>query len=245
MEALGINLGFLLVQILSFGIVFVVLRAWVYKPIMGALEKRRLTVAQGLEDARIANEARANAEKESEKIIADAQSKAAEVVRDATQRAEAAAAEVRTSAEADLAKTRDAARIEIEQERDRVLSEVRGQVAALAMAATQKLIGATLDEQRQRTLLEEFFSGVRAGKVTMLEGENIHGEAAEVVSALPLTADEQEAVKQDILSKAGGAPSVSFRVDPKILGGLIVRIGDRVVDGSVAGQLQSLRQSLE
>jgi F-type H+-transporting ATPase subunit b len=245
LEALGINLGFLLIQIVSFGIVFVTLRAWVYKPLMGMLEKRRQTVAQGLEDARIAGEARANAEKESEKILTEAQAKAAEVVRDATQRAEAAAMEVRNGVDAELAKNREAAKIEIEQERDRVLSEVRGQVAALAMAATQKLIGATLDEQRQRTLLEEFFSGVRAGKVTVLEGESISGQAAEVISALPLTADEQDAVKKDILAKAGGAPSVSFRVDPKILGGLVVRVGDHVVDGSVAGQLNNLRQSLE
>ncbi len=245
MEALGINLGFLLIQIVSFGIVFVTLRAWVYKPLMGMLEKRRQTVAQGLEDARIAGEARANAEKESGKILAEAQAKAAEVVRDATQRAEAAALEVRNGVDAELAKNREAAKVEIEQERDRVLSEVRGQVAALAMAATQKLIGATLDEQRQRTLLEEFFSGVRAGKVTVLEGESISGQAAEVISALPLTADEQDAVKKDILAKAGGAPSVSFRVDPKILGGLVVRVGDHVVDGSVAGQLNNLRQSLE
>jgi F-type H+-transporting ATPase subunit b len=230
---------------MSFGIVFVTMRAWVYKPLMGMLEKRRKTVAQGLEDARIAGEARANAEKESEKILAEAQAKAAEVVRDATQRAETAAMEVRNGVDAELAKNREAAKIEIEQERDRVLSEVRGQVAALAMAATQKLIGATLDEQRQRTLLEEFFSGVRAGKVTVLEGESISGQAAEVISALPLTADEQDAVKKDILAKAGGAPSVSFRVDPKILGGLVVRVGDHVVDGSVAGQLNNLRQSLE
>lgn len=245
MEALGINLGFLLVQIISFLIIFVTLRAWVYRPLMNMMEKRRMTVAQGLEDARIASEARANAEQESNKILADAQAKAAEIVRDATQRAETAAMEVRNAVEAELIKNREHSFVEIEQERDRVLSEVRGQVAALAMAATQKLIGATLDEQRQRTLLEEFFSGIRAGKVTVLEGENVQGEAAEVVSALPLTATEQDSVKKDILAKVGGTPSVTFRVDPKILGGLVIRVGDRVVDGSVAGQLQDLRQSLE
>ena len=45
------------------------------------LEKRRLTVAQGLEDARIAAEARANAEKEAAEVVAEAQAKAAEVLR--------------------------------------------------------------------------------------------------------------------------------------------------------------------
>lgn len=72
MEKLGINLGLLFVQILSFVIMFVVLRAWVFKPLMAQLEKRRKIVAQGLEDARVAAEARANAEKEAHQIIAEA-----------------------------------------------------------------------------------------------------------------------------------------------------------------------------
>ncbi len=245
MEKLGFNLGSILIQIASFGILFVVLRAWVYKPLMGMLEKRRNTIAQGLEDARVAAEARANAERESNQIIAEAQAKAAEVVRDATTRAEAAAREVKAEADADAAKARDNALAEVHQERDRVLSEVRGQIAALSIAATQKLIGESLDEKRQHALLNEFFSGVRSGKVTVLEGETVSGGAAEVTSALPLTDDEQQAVKTDVLSKLGSSASVTFRVDPSILGGLVVRVGDRVVDGSVAGQLQGLRQALQ
>jgi len=245
LEKLGFNLGSILIQIASFGILFVVLRAWVYKPLMGMLEKRRNTIAQGLEDARVAAEARANAERESNQIIAEAQAKAAEVVREATTRAEVAAREVKAEADADAAKARDNALAEVHQERDRVLSEVRGQIAALSIAATQKLIGESLDEKRQHALLNEFFSGVRSGKVTVLDGETISGGAAEVTSALPLTDEEQQAVKTDVLSKLGSSASVTFRVDPSILGGLVVRVGDRVVDGSVAGQLQGLRQALQ
>ena len=246
MDKLGLNLGFLLVQIFSFAILFIVLRAWVFKPMMNMMEKRRKTIAQGLDDARVSAEARANAERESNKILAEAQTKAAEIVREATERAEAAAREVRASADADMAKAREHSLAEMEQERNRVLREVRGQVAALAMAAAHKLIGATLDEKRQHDLLEEFFAGVRSGKVVVLEGEaGLRGQAAEVTSALPLTGAEQEAVKKDILSKVGQAASVTFRVDPAILGGLVVKVGDQIVDGSVSGQLQGLKQSLQ
>ncbi|MEN4013642.1 MAG: F0F1 ATP synthase subunit B [Chloroflexota bacterium] len=244
MEKLGLNLGFILIQILSFGIIFVVLRAWVYIPITARLDKRRRAIAQGLEDARVAAEARANAERESNKIVAEAQQKAAEIVREATERADTAARDVRHAADAEISKAREQALAEVEQERNRVLSEVRGQIAALAIAATQKLIGATLDEQRQHALLDEFFSGVRTGKVIVLEGEMVSGQAAEITSALPLTDVEQQAVKHDLLTRMGGAASVTFRVDPAILGGLVVKVGDRVVDGSVAGQLQGLRQTL-
>jgi F-type H+-transporting ATPase subunit b len=244
LEALGLNLGYLLVQILNFAIVFVVLRAWVYKPVVGLLQKRRETIAKGLEDARVAAEARANAEKDAEKILAEAQAKANQLVREATERAEAQGKEVRAAAEAEAAKKRDEALAEVERERERMLGDLRGQVGALAIAAAQKLVGESLDEKHQHALLDEFFSGVKSGKVVVLEGEKMAGASTVVTSALPLTAEEKESVKKDVLSRIGEQATVTFRVDPTILGGLVIRVGDKVLDGSVSGQLESLRQSL-
>lgn len=244
MAALGINLGFFIFQVLNFTIVLVLLYAWAYKPIINALENRQKKIAQGIEDARIAAEARANAEKDAREIVAKAQAEANQKVREATERAEAAAREVMAQTEAAAAKAREDALAEAAQERDRTLSDVRGQIAALAMAATQRLIGEALDEKRQHTLIEEFFSGVKSGRVVVLEDASFSGASAEVTSALPLTAAEQEAVKRDILSKTGSQATVTFRVDPSILGGLVVRVGDKVLDGSVAGQLENLRQTI-
>ena len=244
MAALGINLGFFIFQVLNFTIVLVLLYAWAYKPIIKALENRQKKIAQGIEDARIAAEARANAEKDAREIVAKAQAEANQKIREATERAEAAAREVMAQTEAASAKAREDAIGEAAQERDRILSDVRGQIAALAMAATQRLIGEALDEKRQHTLIEEFFSGVKSGKVVVLEDATFSGASAEVTSALPLTTAEQESVKRDILSKTGSQATVTFRVDPAILGGLVVRVGDKVLDGSVAGQLENLRQTI-
>ena len=244
MEKLGLNLGYLLVQIVCFFIIFIVVRAWIVKPLQGLLEKRRKTIVQSLEDARIAAEARANAEKDAAGIIAEAQGKAAHLVSEATERADAAMLEVRAGADNEISKQREAVLAEVEEERNRMLGDLRGQVAALAIAAAQKLVGNTLDEKRQHTLLAEFFSGVKSGKVVALEGADLGGTTAEVVSALPLTVDEQTIVKRDILSKMGSRAAVEFNVDPAILGGLVIHAGDKVLDGSVAGQLEDLRQSL-
>lgn len=246
MEGLGINLGYLIVQILNFAILFVVIYVWAVKPIVNMLEKRRESIAQGLEDARIAEEARANAEREAQKIIAEAQKKAADVVREASDRAEIAAREVHGNAETEIEKLRASSLVEIEQERERSLSELRGQIGALAIAAAQKLIGESLiqDESRQHALLDEFFSGVKSGKVIVLDDVKLSGSSAQVTSALPLTAQEQETVKKDILNTLGAGATISFRVDPSILGGLIVQVGDRVIDGSVLSQLQELRQNI-
>jgi len=64
------------------------------------------------------------------------------------------------------------------------------------------------------------------------------------VSALPLTDEEQDTVKKDVLTKVG-AQAVTFRVDPSILGGLVIKVGDKVMDGSVAGKLSDLGQNLK
>ncbi|HBX69191.1 MAG TPA: ATP synthase F0 subunit B [Chloroflexi bacterium] len=244
MEALGINLGFFLFQVFNFSILAILLYAFAYKPLVNMLEQRKTKIAQGLEDAQVAAEARANAEREAEKVLADAQTKASNVVRDATERAEAAGREVRAEMEAEAAKAKDVALAEAAVERDRMLADVRGQIAALAMAATQKLVGEALDEKRQHALLDEFFSGVKAGKVVVLEGTALAGSSAEITSALPLTEAEQNTVKKDVLSKIGDQATVAFRVDPSILGGLVIRVGDKVLDNSVAGQMEGLRQKL-
>jgi F-type H+-transporting ATPase subunit b len=243
-NALGINLGYLFVQIFNFAIMFVVLRAWAYRPVVRALENRRNSIEQGLQDARIAAEARANAEEEAQKILADAQAKAGEVVRDATRRADSVGQDIRETAEKEAAKIRESALAEAQIERDRILSDIRGQIGVLAMAATQKLVGETLDEHRQHVLLEEFFSGIKSGKVVVLENAQFSGASAEITSALPLTEDEQSTVKDEVLAKIGDQASVTFRVDPSILGGLIIRVGDKVLDNSVSGKLEELRQSL-
>jgi F-type H+-transporting ATPase subunit b len=245
LENLGLNLGFLLVQIANFAIIFIVLRAWVYKPLMGVLEKRKAVAAQGLEDARLAAEARENAEADASKIIKEAQLRASEIVREATERAEVAGRDVRAAADAEAAKAREASLAELDVERNRILSDVRHQVVTLAMAAAHKLIGESLTEERQRSLLKEFFSGIQGGKVVVLEGAEFSGEAAEITSALPLTDDEKLVMEKDLHKILGVAAPVNYKVDPAILGGVTIRVGDRVLDGSVAGQLQGLRTSLQ
>ena len=238
MEALGINLGLLIVQIIAFIIVFLTLNAWVYQPMLNMMETRKQKIAQGLEDARIAADARSSAEKDAAKIVAEAQVEASKIVKEATDRAATAGKDVKAAAEAEAAKARESAMAEAQLERNRILGDLRGQVASLAIAAANKLVGEALDEKKQRVLLDEFFSGVKSGKVVVVEG-SFKGDA-EVTSALPLTDAEQEAVKKNFDAK-----EITFKVDPAILGGLVVKIGDKVLDGSVAGKLEGLRQSLK
>lgn len=247
MEKLGINLGTFLFYLLNFSALIIVLTAWIYRPVVNALEERRLKIVKGLEDAQVAASARAKAETDAQQVLGLAQQEASRKLREATENAEKAAQEVRSAAEKDIAALRESAAADIRSQRDRMLAEVRPEVAALAIAATQKLIGEALDVKRQRALIDEFFSGVKSGKVVLLEeaGEMPTSDEAEVVSALPLTESEQSSIRAEVGRKAGVGVRILFKVDPDVLGGLKVRIGDRVIDGTVAGRIDNLRKTMQ
>jgi len=241
-EGLGINLTLLVAQIFNFLILFAILGAVAYKPMIKFLDGRREKIAKGLEDARRAEERLANIEKDYQTRMDAARADAQKMVAEMTANAEKNSAAIVAKADEDAAKIRATAQEEAEAERNKALADLRSQVVTLSIAAANKLIGTSMDEKRQRALVDEFFSGVKSGKVVLLEPGVGGAGKAEVTSALPLSAEEQTTIEGDLTGR--GASAVAFKVDPRILGGLVVRVGDRVVDASVSGQLESLKQSL-
>ncbi len=233
MEALGINLGFIIMQILLFIVLMLVLRGYAYDPIIRMLEERKARIAKGLEDARQAAIARDNAETDARKVLEGARSDAAKIRQDAAAGAEATRNEIVNKAHEEGKEVMAKARAEAELERNRMLAELRNQIAAISIAAANKLVGEALDEKRQHELIAEFFSKAPAGM------RNLSGDSAEITSALPLTDSEKDSLRKTVSVK-----NIEFKVNPSILGGLIVRVGDRVVDNSVAGQMSSLREAM-
>ncbi len=66
-----------------------------------------------------------------------------------------------------------------------------------------------------------------------------------ITTAVPLTDDEKRALQARLIARFGSDLDFRYNVDPEILGGVIVRIGDTVIDGSIAGRLESLRERLK
>lgn len=231
MEALGINPGFLLAQIINFSIFAGVLYLFGWKPLLSFLDARSERIAKGLEDARVAEQARANAETEARKILDKARAEAQSIVAEARANAEERAKPIVTAAEEEANRIRQDAAVRAEEARNNALSEVRGQVVALAMAAAQRLVGPG-DAKQQERIVNEFFTNA-ATDIRGLSGNIV------VTTALPLSESERSN-----LAKQLGGTVTEWRVDPAILGGVVVRAGDRVVDGSVRSNLNALQSSL-
>ena len=82
---------------------------------------------------------------------------------------------------------------------------------------------------------EEFEAGA-----DVLEGV----QRVEVRTAVLLDQGQQRRITEGLQASLGLEVRLTARVDPALLGGMVVRIGDRVIDGSTRGRLQALRHSL-
>lgn len=68
---------------------------------------------------------------------------------------------------------------------------------------------------------------------------------AVVTTAVDLDSEREAAVKRRLQEQTGRTVELETRVDPAILGGMTVRVGDQLVDGSTRTRLRNLRSSLE
>ena len=69
--------------------------------------------------------------------------------------------------------------------------------------------------------------------------------SAEVTSAHPLDDDQMAALRAKLRGRVGRDVSVHMKTDPAILGGLIVRIGAQMIDGSIRTKLNTLAHAMK
>lgn len=232
LDPLGINTGLLAVQILNFLILLGLLTPMLWRPAVNMLDARSEKIKKGIEDAAAAAKARENAEQEAEKILAQARTEAQKVIDEARGRGDDVAKGIEQEARQAADKIQSDAQADAVAARDAQLGDLREQVLNISTAVAGRILGQNLDAGKQKALVDGFIADLPEGAKNM-------GGKVEVTSAMPLSDAEQASVKSAI-----GADDVTFAVDPSILGGLIVRGSDRVVDGSVRSNLNKLTGSL-
>ncbi|MEE8442590.1 MAG: ATP synthase F1 subunit delta [Dehalococcoidia bacterium] len=76
-----------------------------------------------------------------------------------------------------------------------------------------------------------------------LVDDHMGRQRAEVITAVPLEDQQRERLGQRLLQVLGMEIVLTSRVDSEVLGGLVVRIGDKMIDGSTRGRLMAMRKS--
>ncbi len=161
---LVINGFWILLSALNFLVFLVVVNTFFGKRIAGVLDERRRRIEQGLRDADAARVEREQAADERLAVLTQARQEANEIVNRAQKLAEETRAREMAETREELDRLRGQAMDEIELEKQRALGEVRGVVAELALTAAGKVVGETMNEPRERRLVEEFLTQVSAGQ---------------------------------------------------------------------------------
>ena len=99
-------------------------------------------------------------------------------------------------------------------------------VTLLVNRSRQMYIGAIVTEYKQ---LVNQFKGIAV---------------AEVTTAVPIDEAEEAIIRQKLSEITGKQIIITKKVDPSIIGGLVARVGDTLIDGSVTSRLQTLRKTL-
>lgn len=115
---------------------------------------------------------------------------------------------------------------------------VLDQVLVNGQSQAKNLARLLLERERLEdlpTIYELFEDGIRAERGIVV---------AQVTTAEPLGTIEQELVKERLVAMTGKQVELRLKVDPEIIGGIVARIGDVLVDGSVISRLRRLRARL-
>jgi F-type H+-transporting ATPase subunit b len=156
LEALGINLGYLVGQLFNFTLLAILLYVVAYKPVMRMLDQRSARIQKGLEDAELAAKRAAETEQEFQRQLAQARKEGQEIIAQATHASDRVRQEILDKAHEDARAMVDKAKEEIDRERTQAMSDLRREVGDLSVSIAQKIIGQSLDEQSQRRLIAEF-----------------------------------------------------------------------------------------
>jgi F-type H+-transporting ATPase subunit b len=160
--AFQINLFWVITQAASFLLFLAILYFAAFRRIGGVLEERRARIEQGLKDADAARQERERAADERRQVLAQAREEANGILGRAQRIAEETHARELAETRAELERVRAQATEEIGVEKQRALSEIRGEVAELALRAASKVVGETMNDERERRLVEEFLTQVGA-----------------------------------------------------------------------------------
>ena len=155
---LSINFFWVIVAALNFIVFLALIWRFGFDPIANILADRKARIDQGLADAAQARRDRDASVAERDQAMIEARREANALIAAAQKSAEDLRIADIAATREELDRLRDRARADIQAERDRALADLRSQVADLALLAAGKVVGETMNDDRQRRLVDEFLA---------------------------------------------------------------------------------------
>lgn len=153
--SLGINLSLLFVFVINFIVLFILLRIFLYKPVLKMLDERARRTKEGMELAEATKKEYEQAKTEVQKQIEKGRQESQAIVTQAVRVGERLKEESRQEATKQAQVIIDRARAELGAERDKIVEDLRRAFVDISIAAAEKVIKETLDKEKHRKLIEE------------------------------------------------------------------------------------------
>jgi F-type H+-transporting ATPase subunit b len=225
-------------QIINFGVLLLILKRVLYKPVREIMEKRRALAVRTQKEAE-------NARREAEELLAKNQ---AEMQRLQTQRArmmeemktEIAQQRQKLLAETDLEVQRhiDKERALFATEKAHQTTEIKEQAKATVTLFAANILKGIVDEDLHRALCRRLAEQMETIS-TELRDETGADDVlkVDVSSAYPLSEDEEHSLRAGLEKTTGRRVVISTNTDQELLAGAKIMAGDRYYDASLSGQL--------
>lgn len=161
--ALGFNLPGLVAQLVNFLILLVVLKLFLFGPIMRLLDERKARIQEGLEQAERAAEQASASEQETQRIMAEARVEGQAAVQRAQEAAQRLREELEERARQDADQIVTRAREAVQVERDQAIQLLRAEFADLTVTAAERIINQSIDRDAHQRLIDDVLAGSELG----------------------------------------------------------------------------------
>ncbi|MBQ7725908.1 MAG: F0F1 ATP synthase subunit B [Clostridia bacterium] len=153
----------LLINIINIVILFVIVRALVYKPVKKFLEDRKERIAKEQEDAASGKAEAEQLRQKYEALLAQGREEKAALLKEAEKTAKETAAHIVATAEGRAEETIRQARETAQKEHDKALSSLEGEITELAFSLSEKMLAHEANDEDDRRIAEAFFAGFQEG----------------------------------------------------------------------------------
>lgn len=154
LEALGISLKELIFVIINFLILVAVLTRFLYKPFLGALEKRKQAIEDAFSNADATNRKADEKYEAYTKKLARAEAESRDIIKSARLKADDQATAIIEEARAEAARIKLQAEKEAVREKEKALREVREQIGQLAILAAEQILEKEVAAEGQEEIID-------------------------------------------------------------------------------------------
>ncbi len=158
MGLMTFNLTTIILNIVNVLLFFAIIRAFLWKPVMGIMEKRQQLIDNDLENAKSEKEQAEKLKSEYEGALADAKEEASGIIEKARKRSQEEYDAAIAKTQEETAKMISDAQQMIEVERSKAMKGMQAEIAGIAMAAAQKVISQNIDDAANKKYLDDFLS---------------------------------------------------------------------------------------